>query len=101
MSDSPISYGESHRVANNHDGSKRITGQVPVAVNCIRDGDLRARGRRKRDDAHGEYDAKPVNMVESADAKENATERDENERRNHQPDTVFCFEKALVLAGHL
>jgi len=58
-----IPNGEAHRVANQDDGHHGFAGEVFVAVDAVRNRELKADCVGECDDAHGEDTAEPVNGV--------------------------------------
>jgi len=94
--DSPIANGEGHGVPNKDDGRHGIPTNFRVTVDQIIHAERDAKGVRASQNSHGEYQAKPVDVVGRPDAPEDERCRHDDEADGKWPQSMFRLHDAVV-----
>jgi hypothetical protein len=94
-----ISNRKTHRIPDNNNSNHSLTTQILVRINAIAHTKLHTDGIRSSDDAHGENESEPMDVVRGSYTPEDERARDEDEGCGEEPETVFGFQDAFVAAG--
>lgn len=92
----PIANRERHCVTNKNDGHNGISTKVVVAIDQIIDADDQTHDARRRQRAHGEDEAKPVDAVLRSYTPEDQGCWDTNDADHKRPQAMLSFHYAVV-----
>ena len=99
--DGPITNSKAHRVPDQNHCNHSLTAQLPVRIDAIAHRHLNTDRVRDGNNAHGEYQSKPLHVVRSTDAPEDQTTRNKHQTRREHPQSVLWLHDAAIPPCHL